>query len=222
MLVAIIAGLKSDWVTKAMQQCTHKVGTWEQRIFNDLVEWTTSDGDFKHIRRAVDDLAEAKPLPTTVQEATHLARSDVSSSAQRTRATSEGKPPPLPACVPFFGVYLSQLYRYGELPDLIDPTAPHEPVGINPLTHTFSAPAHPEVFSMLSPLPPSIQLEPLINIHKQRLIAGVIKLLVAGQHLASRVNYPLDKRLYQKCLKLRGLDSDTLERALKLYPAKAR
>lgn len=115
------------------------------------------------------------------------------------------------------GVYLSQMHRYSSLPDLIDPTAPHEPVGIDPLSNTFETPAHPEVFSMLAPLPPSIQLEPLINVHKQRLIAGVVKSLVAGQHLASRVQYPLDKKLFQKCLKLRGLDADTLQRALALY-----
>lgn len=183
-------------------------------MFRDLIEWTTSDKDFKHIRRAVDNLVEAKPLTTTVQDVPGLTRSEVPS---RSRAASEGKPPSLPACVPFFGVYLSQLYRYSELPDLIDPTAPHEPVGIDPMTHTFSALAHPEVFSTLSPLPPSMQLEPLINVHKQRLIAGVIKSLVAGQHLASRVQYPLDKKVFQRCLKLRGLDDDTLGRALKLY-----
>lgn len=221
MLVAIIAGLRSEWATKAMRQCTHRVGMWEQRIYHDLTEWTTPEGDFKHIRRAVDSLAEAKPLATTTttttQDASNSSRSDVPSSTSRSRAASEGKPPTSPACVPFFGIYLSQLHHYSELPDLIDPTAPHEPVGIDPVTQTFLAPAHPEVFSTLSPLPPSVQLEPLINVHKQRLTAGVIKSLVAGQHLASRVKYPLDKKLYQKCLKLRGLDSDTLGRALRLY-----
>jgi len=48
------------------------------------------------------------------------------------------------------------------------------------------------------PLPPSIQLEPLINVHKQRLIADVIKMLVAGQHLASRVQHPVDKKTFPK------------------------
>jgi GDP/GTP exchange factor required for growth at low temperature len=116
------------------------------------------------------------------------------------------------------GIYLSQLRRHGQLPDLIDPTAPNEVVGIDPITSNFDAPAHPEVFLALEPLPPSIQLEPLINVHKQRLIAGVIKNLVAGQHLASRVELPMDKKIFQKCLKLRALDRDTLRRALSTYP----
>ena len=46
------------------------------------------------------------------------------------------------------------------------------------------------------------------------MIAGVIKSMVAGQHLASRFNYTIEKRLYQKCLRLRGLDSDSISRAL--------
>lgn len=115
------------------------------------------------------------------------------------------------------GVYLSQLYRYGKLPDLIDPTSPHDPVGIDSQSLSFDSAAHPEVFDSLTPLPPSMQLEPLINVHKQRLIAGVIKGLVAGQHLASRVNYAIDKKIFQKCLKIRGLDSDTLQQVYIMY-----
>lgn len=115
------------------------------------------------------------------------------------------------------GVYLSQLYRHSKLPDLIDPTAPNEMVGVDPETGNFDAPAHAGVFSDLAPLPPSIQLEPLINVHKQRLIADVIKMLVAGQHLASRVQYPVDKKVFQKCLKIRGLSSEMLQRAQVMY-----
>lgn len=112
---------------------------------------------------------------------------------------------------------MSQLYRLNKLPDLIDPTAPYEVVGVDPETGNFDAPAHPEVFSDLTPLPQSLQLEPLINVHKQRLIADVIKTLVAGQHLASRVQYPVDKKLFQKSLKLRGLPIDMLQRAMSIY-----
>lgn len=117
----------------------------------------------------------------------------------------------------FPGVYLSQLYRYSNLPDLVDPTAPHLPVGIDPVTNIFETPAHPEVFSYLAPLPPSVQLEPLINVHKQRLVASVVKSFVTGQHLAANVTFTTDKKLFQKCFKLRGLDPDTLQRVLALY-----
>ena len=88
---------------------------------------------------------------------------------------------------------------------------------MDPATGVFDAPSHPEVFSYLAPLPPSVQLEPLINVHKQRLVAGVVKSFVSGQHLAIKVNYPVEKKLFQKCIKLRGLEPSTLERVLALY-----
>jgi Gdp/GTP exchange factor required for growth at low temperatures len=75
-----------------------------------------------------------------------------------------------------------------------------------------------EVFDALPPLPPSMHLEPLINVHKQRLVARTVKALVAGQHLASRLQYPVNRRLFQRCLRLRGLDPATLHRKLAMYP----
>jgi hypothetical protein len=116
------------------------------------------------------------------------------------------------------GVYLAPLQRVCRLPDLIDPTAPTELVSIEPVSGNFSAPAHSEVFDALPPLPPSMHLEPLINVHKQRLVARTVKALVAGQHLASRLQYPIDRRLFQRCLRLRGLDPATLQRKLVMYP----
>jgi Gdp/GTP exchange factor required for growth at low temperatures len=115
------------------------------------------------------------------------------------------------------GIYLSELTSFGSLPDLIDPTAPHEPVGMDTETGALDPPAHPEVFSFLAPLPPSVQLEPFINVHKQRLIAAVIKSFVAGQHLALRVDFPVERKVWQKCFRLRGLDPNTLQRVLALY-----
>ncbi|KII90143.1 hypothetical protein PLICRDRAFT_174923 [Plicaturopsis crispa FD-325 SS-3] len=211
-LVAVIAGLRSEWVTKAMRRWWSRVGMWETRMFNDLTEYVSPTDDFKYIRQSVASMADAKPINIGSHTASVVSGGGTADGHSAKSKTSENKPPPPSACVPFIGVYLSQLERYSKLPDLIDPTAPNEAVGIDPVTGNFDAPAHPEVFSSLAPLPPSMQLEPLINVHKQRLIAGVIKSLVAGQHLASRVQYPVDKKLFQKCLKLRGLDTDTLHR----------
>lgn len=62
-----------------------------------------------------------------------------------------------------------------------------------------------------------MQIEPLINIQKQRKIAGVIKSLVAGQHLANKVEVNVDKRLLSRCLKLNALSSDALQRIFAVY-----
>ncbi|KAJ3916492.1 hypothetical protein F5877DRAFT_46510 [Lentinula edodes] len=205
-LVAIMTGLQSSWVTRAMRRSMNKLSIWDKRMLADLKLFTSREDNFRHIRCAVDAINDAKPF-----EATSLASSVVSAVAD-----SVNDQPTPSACIPFVGTYLSQLYQHNQLPVLVDPTAPNEVVMVDPVSPNFSSPAHPEVFSTLAPLPSSMHLEPLINVHRQRLIAAVIKSLVAGQHLASRAQFPIDKKLFHKCLRIRGLDSNTLHRALAL------
>ncbi|KAJ7042906.1 hypothetical protein C8F04DRAFT_1029796 [Mycena alexandri] len=212
-LVAIISGLRNPWVTQAIKSWKG-VGRWEMRVFNDLKVYVTSAEDFKYIRQAIADTKSQD----VGSHASVVSGGDNDPRASKRKSTTADHHvhKPSSACVPFIGVYLSQLFRHNQLPDLIDPTAPTETVGIDPVTSNFDAPSHPEVFSALAPLPPSMHLEPLINVHKQRLIAGVIKSMVAGQHLASRFHFLPEKRLYQKCLRLRALDADSLFMALRV------
>ncbi|KAF7759677.1 hypothetical protein Agabi119p4_11372 [Agaricus bisporus var. burnettii] len=207
-LTAIIAALQSDWVNRAMRKSGwNRIGIFEARVLKDLKQFTSSVDNFKFIRQATDSITESKPLETSTSSV----------------VSGEGKGkhmerPPVPtACIPFIGVYLSQLHRLGRLPDLIDPTAPHQPVGINPQANTFDPLYQPDVFSSLAPLPDAMNLEPLINVNKQRRIAEVIKSLVAGQHLASRVQFEVDKKIFNRCLRLRALDGPTLQRVLAMY-----
>ncbi|KAF9644955.1 hypothetical protein BDM02DRAFT_3190136 [Thelephora ganbajun] len=64
----------------------------------------------------------------------------------------------------------------------------------------------------------SHRLEPLINVQKQRRMAGVIKSLVMGQHLTGKLQFPIDKKLFQRCLRLKALGEDTLFRVYAMYP----
>ena len=114
------------------------------------------------------------------------------------------------------GQYLSQLYRHCQLPDFIDPAAPNAPVCVDSETNTFEPSAHLEVRRSRAS-PPLMQPEPLINIQKQRRIPGVIRSLVTGQHLASKLQYPIDKKLFQRYLRLKALDDDTLCRVYNMY-----
>ncbi|KAJ7222399.1 hypothetical protein GGX14DRAFT_663607 [Mycena pura] len=212
-LVAVISALRSPWISQVMKSWKG-VGRWEQRVFSDLQVYVTSADDFKYIRQAIADTKSQD----VGSHASVVSGGDNDARASKHKSMNENKPSSASACVPFIGVYLSELHRYNKLPDLIDPTAPSEAVGIDAMTSNFDAPAYPEVFSALAPLPPSMHLEPLINVHKQRMIAGVIKSMVAGQHLASRFHFPIEKRIYQKCLRLRGLDAETLHRAVTTYP----
>lgn len=201
-----------------------RIGIFEARVLKDLKQFTSSVDNFRFIRQATDAIAESKPVETS-------ASSVVSGEGKGKHAE---RPQAQAACIPFIGkwtfivgyvwslivyigVYLSQLHRLGRLPDLIDPTAPHQPVGVNPQTNTFDSLYQPDVFSSLAPLPDAMTLEPLINVHKQRRIAEVIKSLVAGQHLASRVQFEVDKKIFNRCLRLRALDGPTLQRVLAMY-----
>jgi hypothetical protein len=214
-LAAIIAGLQNEWVAKAMHRHWGRVRLWENGVFQKLKQFVSPDDDFKAMRDAIAAMVDPKTMNVTTRTSTVLSSSSTDLPSGKSKGANDTKTPS--ACVPFIGVYLSQLYRYSRLPDLIDPTSPHDPVGIDSQTVNFESPAHPEVFDSLTPLPPSMQLEPLINVHKQRLIAGVIKDLVGGQHLASRVQYPIDKKLFGKCLRVRGLDGETMQMAYGIY-----
>ncbi|KAH8980465.1 hypothetical protein EDB92DRAFT_1953933 [Lactarius akahatsu] len=203
-VMAIVAGLRSDWVSRAMKRGWEPLGVHDLRILKDLTVLTDPTDDFKHIRGAVARLTDPKLAAGASEEASSVR------SSTRGKLT-DGKPA---TGVPFLGIYLAPLQRVNRLPDLIDPTAPTELVSTEPESGNFSAPAHPEVFDALPELPLSMHLEPLINVHKQRLVARTVKALVAGQHLASRVQHPIDRRLFQRCLRLRGLDYATLHQKL--------
>ncbi|KAF8512938.1 hypothetical protein BU17DRAFT_53758 [Hysterangium stoloniferum] len=208
-LVALISGLQTRWVNQAMERRWSKVGIWEQRIFEDLKRFTSRVGQFKYIRNATAALVDAQSLQTLSQDKTSNASAAVSSSSSRPRA-SEVRDVPSP-CVPFLGAYLAQLYNFERLPDFVDPTAPTAPVLIDNETGMLSPPSQPDVFFNLQPLPADITLEPLINVHKQRLIAGVIKSFVGGQHLATNISFKVDHKCYQKCYRLRSLSSEALQ-----------
>ncbi|KAG9037140.1 hypothetical protein FRB95_006694 [Tulasnella sp. JGI-2019a] len=207
-VVGLITGLQSPAVSLAMRRLWTRLGRWETRVFEDLKAFTSPHRNFRFIREAMEALTGAQPArPSDAMPAMNGSIS----SASRGKAPDNGPaPPPPPGCIPFIGIYLGSLERYRRLPDYIDPTAPTSPVTIDHETGSLSPPLHPEVFSTLAPLPPSVHLEPLINIQKQRLTAGVVKSIVAGQHLATKVSFDLDRKLYQKCLRLKALGPDVL------------
>lgn len=219
-------------MNKAMRRLWNRLTMFERRVFNDLKQFISPDNDFKIMRVVVDSIIDHKPLEGTCHSHTASVASGGDSQSGKNKTSS------IPtSCIPFIGkltiprlflptishfivllgIYLSQLHRLNKLPALIDPTAPNSVIGIDPETAIFDPPAHPEVFSLLAPLPPSMHLEPLINVHKQRCIADVIKSLVAGQHLASRVRFEVDKKFFTKCLRLRGMDVPYLQRALEMH-----
>jgi GDP/GTP exchange factor required for growth at low temperature len=219
-------GLQSKWVERAMQPHYQRLPDSDDRIYHALVQWVSSDGDFKFVREQVGAVKKhqgvrphASSISVTSEGVNHMKRAtqDVSSPS---------------GCVPFIGkslyalsyfiasstfllgIYLQQLRRIMQLPDLIDPTSPREPPTQDKTTQFYNPPAHPEVFDTLSPLPASTTLSLLVNVQKQRLIANVAKSLVDGQHLASQVQYGVDRKIYQRCLRLRAMNYERMQLAL--------
>ncbi|KIL57421.1 hypothetical protein M378DRAFT_16254 [Amanita muscaria Koide BX008] len=209
-LTAIVTGLNSDLVFKALGRQWNRIGRREHRMFSDFQQFISNVDGFKYMRNMIDSIAQSKPP----DDSSHAA--SIVSGGTDSKHKSDTKPPSF--CIPFIGVYLSQLHRLTKLPDLVDPTAPNLAVEADPNTGALDQPRYPDVFSTLAPLPSFTQLEPLINVHKQRQIAAVIKSLIAGQHLASHVHYEIDKKLFQKCLRLRASDMTTLHHVLTMYP----
>ena len=62
------------------------------------------------------------------------------------------------------------------LPNYIDPSAIHERIGPNDPLH------RPELFDELPQLPAGVQLKPLINVQKQRFIAGCVRHLLLPRY----------------------------------------
>jgi GDP/GTP exchange factor required for growth at low temperature len=112
------------------------------------------------------------------------------------------------------GIYLSELSEYAKLPDFIDPSRPEELVQLDPTTGEFGPLHDPEIFSTLPELPEYMSLRPLLNVHKQRQIAGVVKALVGGQHMASACRFSVEQKVYSKCLRLKCIDAAAMWRAL--------
>ena len=103
-LVAIIAGLNSEWVERARVQVhTLRIGTWEARMLRDLTDWTARAGDFKHVRQTVDALVEARG--SGAQDGAGKVSADGQAATTRSRAASDSKPPTDPVCIPFFGAW---------------------------------------------------------------------------------------------------------------------
>ena len=100
-----MAGLQSEWVTKVMRNIWGRVGTWENRVFDDLRAWTDAKDDFKFIRQAINAMIDAKPINVGSHAASIVSTGATDGQSSRSKATSDGKPPAPPGCIPFIGQF---------------------------------------------------------------------------------------------------------------------
>ena len=81
----------------------HKLGMWEQRIFDDLKKFTSRPGAFKYLRNATAALVDAHPLHVGVQDGVSTPGALGGASGASKSKNSDVRDAP-PACVPFLGM----------------------------------------------------------------------------------------------------------------------
>jgi Gdp/GTP exchange factor required for growth at low temperatures len=100
-LVAIIAGLQSEWVNKAMRRSSwSRVGIFETRMFKDLKVFTANTDDFVYIRQVVESIVD----PKNAEASSHASVVSTDTHSGRSKTASE-RPPAPTACIPFIGEF---------------------------------------------------------------------------------------------------------------------
>ncbi|KAJ1595343.1 hypothetical protein NDA14_002258 [Ustilago hordei] len=198
-LAQIIFGLSTPWVER-LRRTWNRVGYFEMRMWRDLNSFVGPRHNFRHLRNAMLQLAEG----------------NAGDSGTPSGAGEGGKATSSRGCIPFFGLFVSDLMQFDAMPTFLDPTAP------TMAASTFTSqngktrlhPTDPNAFGDLAPLPPSVSLEPLINVLKFRNIAEVIRQISAFQNASQNysVMFEAEKGAYVRCLKLRCLPGELLAR----------
>jgi len=173
--VAVLAGLLKSQTRSAIAEVNNQLPIWESRVLGDLMAFTSKADNYSYIRRKIDAQASLRNRPP---------------SLPKQRETQ------VPACIPLLHIYFNSMYDLLLLPNYIDPSALYERIGPNDPLH------RPELFDGLPKLPAGVQLKPLINVQKQRFIAGLIKSFAEGQLLTRHYNYRRHSQLYMRIWQL--------------------
>ncbi|KAI8337889.1 hypothetical protein BC941DRAFT_501889 [Chlamydoabsidia padenii] len=185
-LVQILLGLQSPSVSR-LKKTWARVGTSEQRLLDQLSQFTSPMRNWKHIRDNMTMVADEYGMsPTEVQVEMP------GTNFKRTRVKI-----PFGGCIPFLGIYLSDLVFNSEQPPYLEPNHAHHKI-YKEQTQTHH----------LSP----VLKQPLVNFRKYRITATVIKRVLTFQNLARRYAFDVDDELYERCLLLDPLDADTVRR----------
>lgn len=158
-LLQILLGLQSPAVSR-LQTTWARVGASEMRLLNDLLTFTSPTKNWKNLRDIMTVTAEE--YGTTAEEGG--------------------------GCIPFLGIYLSDLVFNAELPAYIEP--PRRAAACDSL----------------------VLQQPLVNFHKHRITATVIKRILTFQNLARRYPFAPDPELYRQCLQVEPLDQERIRK----------
>ncbi|ORZ25394.1 hypothetical protein BCR42DRAFT_7105 [Absidia repens] len=191
-LVQILLGLQSSSVSR-LRKTWSKVADSEIRLLEQLSAFTSPMKNWKHIRDNMTAVAEEYGMsPKEIQ--IQLPGSSDRHELNRTKIKL-----PFGGCIPFLGLYLSDLVFNSEQRSYLEPNHDHHKIY---QSYTQSS-------CNLSP-PPLRQ--PLVNFRKHRMTATIIKRFLTFKDLACRYSFEQADPLYSDCFYLNALETDTLGR----------
>lgn len=100
------------------------------------------------------------------------------------------------------GIFLKDLASLSELPTFLDPSSTTTPAEVNSVGDLERI-ADPTAFVSLRALPDGVRLRPLVNVHKFRMIADEVQLVLAFQEFSEKYLWEPEPGLYLRTLKIR-------------------
>lgn len=209
-LTQIILGLQSPWIER-LRKTWSRVGALEMRMLRDLKAFINPARNFKHLRNAMREMlieGQMEELitstgPPQMIKGNHTGTSNSKASRSGGISLNDG-------CIPFFGLFLSDLAVHDALPTYVEPSSPDADVNIDSRTGHLNKLADPNAFDHLNALPKGVKLSPLVNLYKYRILAMTVKSVLALQDRLDAFNFRADKDAYVKALKIRCLEAEQL------------
>ncbi|KAI8367484.1 uncharacterized protein BYT42DRAFT_608200 [Radiomyces spectabilis] len=182
-LVQIVLGLQSPSISR-LKKTWSKVGSSELRLLDQLSAFTSPMRNWKHIRDSMTLVAEEHGMSSTDIQI------ELPSTNYRTFRRTKIKYP-FGGCIPFLGIYLSDLVFNSEQPPYLNPgnEASNDTADVSPVVR-----------------------QPLVNFRKHRIMATVIKRVLTFRQLANRYSFDIEDDLYELCWHLQVLDSDAIRK----------
>ncbi|KAK4515063.1 uncharacterized protein ATC70_002673 [Mucor velutinosus] len=192
-LIQILLGLQSSSVSR-LEKTWPLVNKREMKTLQELSTFTSPTKNWKHIRDSMSQVAEEYgESPTEIQ-----VEVDDSNSTFRKRKSKKSVTIKLPfgGCIPFLGIYLSDLVFNAELPSYL-------PSSNNNIERKHQG----SIDAVLS--------QPLVHFRKHRITATVIKRVLVFQNLAKRYSFEesSDLLLFNTCFQVASLDTEAIQKA---------
>ncbi|OAC98497.1 hypothetical protein MUCCIDRAFT_115416 [Mucor lusitanicus CBS 277.49] len=194
-LIQILLGLQSSSVSR-LEKTWPLVNKRELKTLQELSTFTSPTKNWKHIRDSMSQVAEEYgESPTEIQVEVD---ENSSSSTFRKRKSKKSVTIKLPfgGCIPFLGIYLSDLVFNAELPSYL-------PSSNNNIEQKHQG----SIDAVLS--------QPLVHFRKHRITATVIKRVLVFQNLAKRYSFEesSDLLLFNTCFQVTSLDTQAIQKA---------